>query len=130
SKHELSRFESVSPSALTRRWVNTNSSCLDNLSRLRYVKYYEFLYELLAKQYELAKVDEARDATVIQVMDQAIEPDRKSKPKRTLIVLLSTFVALFASILWAFTREAAAWAQGNPKYGSRLKRLRDNLRWG
>ena len=129
-RRELARIEGSSPIAAVGKGEASGSSGLDNLGRLRDVKYYEFLYELLAKQYELAKIDEAKDATVIQVMDQAIEPDRKSKPRRSLIVLLSTFVALFASILWAFTREAAAWAQGNPKYGSRLKRLRDNLRWG
>src|SRR6266705_5336817 len=129
-RRELARIEGSSPIAAVGRVDEAGRSGLDNLGRLRDVKYYEFLYELLAKQYELAKIDEARDATIIQVMDQAIEPDRKSKPRRSLIVLLSTLVALFASILWAFAREAAAWAQGNPKHVSRLKSLRDNLRWG
>src|SRR6266568_2666892 len=129
-RRELSRIEGSSPIAAISGRDTAGNSGLDNLGRLRDVKYYEFLYELLAKQYELAKIDEAKDATVIQVMDKAIEPDRKSKPRRSLIVLLSTLVALFASILWAFAREAAAWAQGNPKHVSRLKSLRDNLRWG
>ncbi len=129
-RRELARIEGSSPIAAVGKGEASGSSGLDNLGRLRDVKYYEFLYELLAKQYELAKIDEAKDATIIQVMDQAIEPDRKSKPRRSLIVLLSTLVALFASILWAFAREAAAWAQGNPKHVSRLKSLRDNLRWG
>ena len=93
------------------------------------MKYYEFLYELLAKQFELAKIDEAKDATVVQVMDKAIEPDRKSKPRRTLIVLLSAFLALFVSILWAFFREAAARAKGDPETSSRLVRLRDYMGW-
>ncbi len=66
------------------------------------MKYNETLYELLAKQYELARLDEARDAVVIQVIDRAIPPERKSRPQRWLIVLvaagtgfmLSVFVAL------------------------------------
>src|SRR5216683_6308314 len=115
-KRELGRIEGSLPVAVAGKGGEAGHTGLDNLGRLRDVKYYEFLYELLAKQYELAKIDEAKDATVIQVMDKAIESDRKSKPKRTLIVLFSTLAALFASILWAFAREAAAWAQGNPKH--------------
>jgi capsule polysaccharide export protein KpsE/RkpR len=67
------------------------------LRKLRQLKYHETLYELLSKQYELAKLDEARDAVVIQVIDRAVPPERKSRPKRTLIVMLSTFIALFLS---------------------------------
>jgi uncharacterized protein involved in exopolysaccharide biosynthesis len=93
------------------------------------VKYYEFLYEMLAKQYELAKIDEAKDATVIQVLDRAIEPDRKSKPRRSLITLFFMVLALFASILWAFFREAAARAKADPVRASQLEALGDYLRW-
>jgi uncharacterized protein involved in exopolysaccharide biosynthesis len=93
------------------------------------VKYYEFLYELLAKQYELAKIDEAKDATVIQVLDIAIEPDRKSKPRRSLIVLLFGLSALLVSIIAAFFREAATRAKADTLRVSRLKVLGDYLRW-
>jgi uncharacterized protein involved in exopolysaccharide biosynthesis len=93
------------------------------------VKYYEFLYELLAKQYELAKIDEAKDATVVQVMDKAIEPDRKSRPRRALIVLVSACVALLLGILGAFVREAAARVRADSKQIHRLASLRDYLRW-
>jgi len=88
-RRELARVEGSSPIAALGKGEAPGSSGLDNLGRLRDVKYYEFLYELLAKQYELAKIDEAKEATIIQVMDKAIEPDRKSKPKRMLIVALS-----------------------------------------
>jgi uncharacterized protein involved in exopolysaccharide biosynthesis len=84
---------------------------------------------LLAKQYELAKIDEAKDATVIQVLDRAIEPDRKSKPMRSLITLLSAVLALFVSILWAFFREAAARVKADPVRASRLEALGGYLRW-
>ncbi len=93
------------------------------------MKYYEFLYELLAKQYELAKIDEAKDATVIQVMDKAIEPDRKSKPRRSLIVMLFTFVALFASMLWVLIHEVIVRAKTDPRQASRLESLTRYLRW-
>src|SRR5260221_8632067 len=103
-RHELARIEGSSPVNSGRGADASGNTGLDNLGRLRDVKYYEFLYELLAKQYELAKIDEAKDATVIQVIDKAIEPDRKSKPRRTQIVLISAIAALFVSILWAFGR--------------------------
>jgi uncharacterized protein involved in exopolysaccharide biosynthesis len=128
-RRELARIEGTSPVAAVGKREASGSSGLDNLGRLRDVKYNEFLYELLAKQYELAKIDEAKDATIIQVMDKAIEPDRKSKPRRTLIVLLSTFVALFASIVWVFIREAAGKAKAIPEQASRLRTLREYLRW-
>ncbi len=128
-RHELARVEGSSPIAAVGKGEASGSSGLDNLGRLRDVKYYEFLYELLAKQYELAKIDEAKDATIIQVMDKAIEPDRNSKPRRSLIVLLSILVALFASIFWAFIREAAARAKADPEQTPRLEALRGYLRW-
>src|SRR5436190_9201459 len=105
-KRELGRVEGSSPVATVGKGEASSGSGLDNLGRLRDVKYYEFLYELLAKQYELAKIDEAKDATVIQVMDRAIEPDRKSRPVRALIVVASAVAALFAVLLWVYVREA------------------------
>ena len=128
-KRELARIEGSSPFAAVGKVDKAGSSGLDNLGRLRDVKYYEFLYELLAKQYELAKIDEAKDATVIQVLDKAMEPDRKSKPRRSLIVLLFTFVALFASMLWALIREAIVRVKKDPRQSARLEALRSYLRY-
>lgn len=128
-RRELARVEGSSPIAAVKKGEGAGGSGLDNLARLRDVKYYEFLYELLAKQYELAKIDEAKDSTVVQVMDKALEPDRKSKPKRLQIVLISAFGALFASILWVLVRDAAARAKAIPERASRLQTLREHLRW-
>jgi tyrosine-protein kinase Etk/Wzc len=71
---------------------------IEYVRKLRDVKYSETLFELLAKQYELAKLDEARDAVVIQIIDKAVPPERKVRPKRAMIVVLSTItVFLFSS---------------------------------
>jgi len=67
------------------------------LRKLRQLKYNETLYELLVKQFELAKLDEARDAVVIQVIDRAVPPERKSRPKISLIVMMSTFLGFLLS---------------------------------
>jgi len=128
-RRELARVEGSSPIALVGKGETSGGSGLDNLGRLRDVKYYEFLYELLAKQYELAKIDEAKDATVIQVMDPAIEPDKKSKPKRLQIVLLAAVGALIAGILAAFIREAVTKAARDPQEADRLRSVRSYLAW-
>ena len=80
---------------------------IEYLRKLREVKYNETLYELLAKQYELAKLDEARDAAVIQVIDKAVTPEKKVKPMRLLIVTVSVFCGFFLSVLAAFLIEYA-----------------------
>ena len=71
----------------------------------RDLKYAETLYEQLAKQYELARIDEARDAAVIQVIDPAIPPERKVKPKRRLIVLASTFLGFAFGVTYVLFSE-------------------------
>jgi uncharacterized protein involved in exopolysaccharide biosynthesis len=68
------------------------------LRKLRQLKYNETIFELLSKQYELAKLDEAKDAVVIQVIDRAVPPERKSGPRRAQIVLLSTVTMAFFSV--------------------------------
>lgn len=100
-----------------------------NLALLRDVKYYGVVFELLAKQYEMAKLDEAKDSALIQVLDKAIEPDRKSKPKRVLIVILATLAAGFIAVLWAFLKEAMEKARRNPESSERMKRFRRALAW-
>jgi tyrosine-protein kinase Etk/Wzc len=74
---------------------------LEFARKYRDVKYYETIFELLAKQYEAAKIDEAREAAVIQVLDPAIEPDEKSSPHRGLIVVLSTICGFLAGCFLA-----------------------------
>jgi capsule polysaccharide export protein KpsE/RkpR len=81
------------------------SAGLEYARKLRDVKYYETIFELMAKQFELAKLDEARDATSIQVIDKAVPEDKKSKPKRALIVVLVTLLTGLISGSIALTME-------------------------
>jgi capsule polysaccharide export protein KpsE/RkpR len=84
---------------------------LEFVQKYREVKYQEALFELLAKQYELARIDEAKNATLIQLFDRAIPPDRKSRPNRTLLVLLAAFAALLVMVMWVFGRELGGGTQ-------------------
>lgn len=74
---------------------------------LRDAKVQETLYELLTQQLELARIDEANDTPTVQVLDHARVPEQKARPRRTLIVLLSTISGAFASVIMAFTFEYA-----------------------
>src|SRR5262249_48561294 len=65
----------------------------------REFKYREALFELLARQYEFARLDEARDAVNIQVVEPAIEPDRRSFPPRTLMTSFFTISGFFVGCL-------------------------------
>jgi len=127
-KRELARIEGTSGSE-SGNIREHDISGIDSVGLLRNVKYQETVYELLAKQYELAKIDEAKDSAVVQVMDKAIVPDRKSKPKRALIVLFSAFAALFIGILWAFVREGLARAEADPQQKGRILDLKRYIAW-
>lgn len=126
-RRELAKIEGVHGAKTGTNASNVQGA--ESLRLLREVKYHEVIFDLLARQYELAKVDEAKDSTVIQVLDKAIEPDRRSKPKRTLIVLLSALSALFAGILWAFVREAMVKANSDPQHLVRLQAIKRYLAW-
>ena len=73
--------------------------------RMREVKTQEAIYEQLMKQYEVAKLTEAKDSSSIQVLDEAVVPVKKSKPKRSLIVILATVAAFFSALFLAFMLE-------------------------
>jgi uncharacterized protein involved in exopolysaccharide biosynthesis len=75
------------------------------LRKYREFKFQEALYELLTKQYEAARLDEANNVTTIQVIDAATVPDSKVKPKRALIVIVATMVGFFLSVFLAFLAE-------------------------
>jgi len=78
------------------------------LRLMREFKIQETLVELLTKQYEMAKLTEAKDISSIQVLQKARVPDKKTRPKRTVIVLTSTFASGFIAILYAFIIEASS----------------------
>lgn len=76
------------------------------VERYREYKYKETLYEMFAKQYELARIDEAREGAVIQVIDPAEPPDHKSKPKKAQIAIVATLAAGFALLVFVFVQQA------------------------
>jgi uncharacterized protein involved in exopolysaccharide biosynthesis len=103
---------------------NAQEAGIEYIRKLRDVKYFETIFDLLARQYEIAKVDEARQGATVQIVDRAIVPDRRSSPKRTLIVLGAVVLGLFFGVAWAFAKEGLTRLSNNPEEHSRLETLK------
>ncbi len=93
---ELARVEGSSSLAAPHK---PNPAASDNVRLLRELRYQETLQELLARQTEAARLDEARDISMIQILDSAWAPDRKSGPKRATIVLVSSIAIFFVIVI-------------------------------
>lgn len=91
------------------------------------VKYRQAMFDLLIKQYDAARLDEAKDAAIIQVVEPAIAPDRKSSPKRPLIVLLFTAAGILTAGLFMLLGCWNKAVQSDPGTASQLNELRRAL---
>ena len=89
----------------------------------RNLKVQESLLESLVRQYELAKVDESKDAPLIQVVDLATPPERRTSPKRTKMVLAGALSGLLLGIVLAFVRNMFLRAQESPGGLEKLQSL-------
>ena len=94
----------------------------------RDIKVQEAKLDILIRQSELARIDEAKEGPLIQQLDVALPPERKSNPKRMLIVLIAAFAGLFAGVLIAFIKRALRLAASNPDGATRLLALK--RAWG
>ena len=101
---------------------------LEYVRAMREVKYQEAIFVLVAKQLEAAKMDEAKESAEIQVLDKAIPPERKSKPKRALIVILTVVAAGMLAVLWAFVSEGIVRAKGDPERAPKMAALKRQLK--
>ena len=100
---------------------------LEYLRKLRDVKYNETIFDILARQYEAAKLDEAKQGALIQVVDQAVPPDSRSSPKRRLIVILATALGFFFGVFVALIQIGFRRLKDNPEVILKLYLLRKAL---
>lgn len=91
----------------------------------RDIKAREAMMGVLVAQYESARVDEAKEGPLIQQVDVAVAPERKSKPKRAIIVLMAAFAGLFLGALVAFVRRAVRNADSSPEGGAQMAKLKN-----
>jgi tyrosine-protein kinase Etk/Wzc len=101
---------------------------MEYLRRLRDVKYYETISELIAKQFEIAKLDEARQGAIIQVVDLAEIPDVRSFPKRTITVIGVTIFAFLVACGWAIFVAGMRRMVKDPAERQRIETLKATFR--
>jgi len=97
---------------------------LDYIRAAREVKYHEIMFELFARQFELAKADEARDAPLVQQVDVAYPPEFRSKPKRKQIVLITGGTALLISAVLVLVLAAIRKARSDPERSRQIEMFR------
>jgi len=123
---ELSRLEKQSNGSdiYDLSLKNAPGAGLAYIRALRELKYREALFELLVKQYASAKMDEARDAPMVQIVEPAIEPDRSSFPHRPLMIVLSSALGFLAACLIVSVGMSVSRARADPRQAEQLRSLR------
>ena len=104
------------------------AASLEYLRKLREVRYHESLFELLAKQREAASLDEAKSAPLIQVVDPAEAPERKSGPSRILIVLGFAVFGCILGVARAIIQSVLVTLRRSPEQAARLAELQCAIR--
>ena len=100
----------------------------DYVSKFREFKYQETLFELLARQYELARVDESREGALVQVVDEAKPAEHKHRPQRALIAAAATLVSLILAAMFVMSRHAWRNAAQRPETATKIANLRSAWR--
>lgn len=103
------------------------SAGMDYLSAEHELRYRQTLFDLLIKQYDAARLDEAKEAAVIQVVEPAIPPDRKSSPKRAMLMAVFTVGGCFIACILALLQWWRELLQEDPVVAGQLHGLRSAL---
>jgi tyrosine-protein kinase Etk/Wzc len=101
---------------------------LEYARKFREVRYHETLVQLLSKQYEAARIDEARAAPLVQVLDRAIPPDTKTGPPRMILTLGFGALGLFLGCIASLAAQSFRKLEQLPEYALKLALLRSALR--
>ena len=97
---------------------------LEYVRKLRDVKYSEAIFEILARQFEFAKLDEAKQGALIQVVDPAVAPDKRSFPLVIPIVIVSALVGFFLGIFAALFQAGYRRLKEDPGNALKFNHLR------
>lgn len=103
------------------------SAGLEYLRAQHELVYRQTLYDLLIKQYDAARLDESKEAAIIQIVDPATVPDRKSAPRRPLIVLMSALLGFFAGGCYVLAAMALERARRSPEIDLQFSALKAAL---
>jgi capsule polysaccharide export protein KpsE/RkpR len=126
-KNQLASLEQQD-STSTSSAATANAAQNDYITKYREFKYNETLFELFSKQYEIARIDEGREGATIQIIDTAEPPEHKSKPKKSLVAVITTLATGFALLLFVFVRNALQSSAADPITTEKLDRLRASFK--
>jgi tyrosine-protein kinase Etk/Wzc len=130
---QLADFEKGHPgaAAMTGNVLTPTSqvpeASLEYIRRMRDVRYHQTLFELMARQYEMARIDEAKESQQIQVVDPALVPDRRSWPPRTLLVLGAFLLGILFSSFWVILQASYSARMQDPEIAAKTWKLRQLL---
>jgi tyrosine-protein kinase Etk/Wzc len=132
---ELTRMESSqggnAGSAVDMPVGKLPEAAIDYVRARRELKLQETLLETMIRQYEAAKLDEAKEGPSLQVVDVAQPPDRKSKPSVILVAVASTLLAFFGATAFVFLRRFNAWSrETDPNEAQARTAMARAWRWG
>jgi tyrosine-protein kinase Etk/Wzc len=111
-----------------REAVNVAGVQGDYVKRFREFNYQETVFELFSRQYEVARIEESREGAVIRIIDAAQPVDRKSKPRRTMVVLLTLFGTGLLSLVAALARRGLSKTRLKPGNDLLLDQLRISVK--
>jgi uncharacterized protein involved in exopolysaccharide biosynthesis len=100
------------------------SAGLEYLRAEHELQYQQAIYDMLMRQSDAARLDESKDATIIQVVESATEPDEKSSPKRAMLVALFIFGGFIVGVLLALLSWWRECMRSDPFAANRLEKLR------
>ena len=131
---ELARMESnkggSAGSAVDMPVGKLPAAAIDYVRARREVKLQEALLESMLRQFETAKLDEAKEGATLQQVDVAVAPDHKSKPSMAMIAIAGTLLALFGSTFFVLLRGARAWSRAlHPELAPARAALAQAWRW-
>lgn len=111
---QMTKFERAEPSEANAEYVQ----------RYRDFKYHEVLFEQLAKQLELAKLDELREGPLVQVVDVAVPPERKNNLHKALVALIAWIVAGLVLLAYVFVRRTFKASGQDPEDAEKVAAIR------
>ena len=106
------------------------SAGMDYLRAEHEVKYRQAMFDLLLRQYDAAKLDESKEAAIIQVVEPAIQPDRRSSPQRTLMIVGFAGAGFFFACMLALILRWLEVMRSDPGSAARFEALGSALRKG
>jgi tyrosine-protein kinase Etk/Wzc len=106
---------------------NLPSAAAQYAALMREYKFREALLQSILKQYEAARISEAQDPMVIQLLSPPTVPELKDSPKRKQIVILATLLGIFLGIFAAFIRHFLSMSKEDPEVAPKINFIKASL---